>query len=234
MSLIAHTVHLLSKTLIFILGIKIKVKGKRELLKSRGVFFVSNHLSYLDGVTISSLSPLVFIGRVDMKRWPLFGTLTFLSNTIFVNRMNPSAIHNELGKIEHFLSNNINVILFPEGTSTDGSTLLPFKTSFFKAPLDAGCRIVPLVVRYSAVDAQPLSDKNKDLVYWYGDMDFFPHLLGVCKLKRVELEVTVCEAIASPNAHPSKTPFPRKELGNVCREVIQQHLSSTAPNLLGK
>ena len=91
--LLSYIVHIFSKITVFILGIKVKVCGNQELLKERGVFFVSNHMSYLEGIVISSLSPLVFIGRADLKSWPILGILSLLSDTIFVNRNGSLSIY---------------------------------------------------------------------------------------------------------------------------------------------
>lgn len=223
--LVSYIAHIFNKISAFILGIKVKVSGKSEFLKTRGIFFVINHLSYLDGVIASSLSPLVFIGRSDLKSWPLFGTLTSLSDTIFVNRIDPSNIHRELERIAFFLSNRTNVILFPEGTSTNGKELLPFKTSFFEAPLKVGCKIVPLAIRYTRINTEELNDKNKDLIYWYGDMEFLPHLFGVLKLKRVDVEVRVFKSLSISEIPNEKVSFLRKYLSSACQEIIEDYLN---------
>lgn len=223
--LVSYIVHIINKILVSILGIKVKVSGKSEFLKMRGVFFVINHLSYLDGMVASSLSPLVFIGRSDLKSWPLFGTLSSLSDTIFVNRVDPSNIHRELERIVFSLSNKTNVILFAEGTSTNGKRLLPFKTSFFEAPLKCGCKIVPLAIKYTRINTEELNDKNKDLIYWYGDMEFLPHLFGVLKLKRVDVEVKVFKPLSISEIPNEKFSFRRKYLSSACQEIIEDYLN---------
>ncbi|MBN2120797.1 MAG: 1-acyl-sn-glycerol-3-phosphate acyltransferase [Candidatus Omnitrophica bacterium] len=221
----SYVVHYNNKFIAAILGIKIKLSGQTQFLKTKGTFFVSNHLSYIDGVVVSSISPLIFIGRSDLKTWPLFGALTNLSDTIFVNRINYSNIHNELERIVSVLRARINVVLFPEGTSTNGKELLPFKTSFFEAPLKAGCRIVPLAIRYLSVNGQEINQSNQDFVYWYGDMYFFPHLLGVAGLKEVVLEVKVFEPLETENVNGKTFSFQRKYVGSVCQEIINNHLN---------
>ncbi|MFC1514570.1 lysophospholipid acyltransferase family protein [Candidatus Omnitrophota bacterium] len=208
-----------------IIGLKIRLTGHTEFLKQEGLFFVSNHLSYIDGLAISSLWPLIFIGRSDIKEWPLFGLLCTLSDTIFVNRINPSNIKQELKRIIAVLGGGANVILFPEGTSTDGRELLPFKTSFFEAPLKAGCRIVPLAMRYLSVNGQPLSEANKDFVYWYGEMYFFPHLIGVLGLREIELEVKIFEPLQTEGINGESYSTQRKYVGTVCQEIINNHLN---------
>ena len=224
-ALAAYTVHFFTKIFAFILGIEVKVTGEKELLKKRGVFFICNHLSYIDGVVANSLSPLVFIGKTEMRKWPFLGTLIFLSNTIFVNRISSSNIHKEVGKIVSFLASKVNVILFPEGTSTDGKTLLPFKSSFFAAPLAAKCEIVPLAIKYKEINSEKLTDKNKDLIYWYGDMELFSHLLGVLKLRRITVEVNVCKPIHVDKTGDEENHSQRKHLCDICRRAIESHLT---------
>ena len=223
--LASYLVHLLNRILSYVLGIRVRVFGQKGFLKKRGIFFVSNHLSYLDGIAISRLSPLLFIGGLDLKRWPLFGVLVWLGETIFVNRINPSNIHNELKRMIFLLRKKINILLFPEGTSTDGSKILSFKTPFFEAPLRAGCKIVPLVIRYTRINSQPLNEFNRDLVYWYGEMRFMPHLLSLLGLRSIEIEIQVgnpFEVVASS----ANSSFQRKELSRRCREAINNQLES--------
>jgi 1-acyl-sn-glycerol-3-phosphate acyltransferase len=217
--------YLFNKIFVFILGVKISLSGEKEILKSKGVFFVSNHLSYIDGIAISSLVPLVFIGRSDLRSWPIFGILSSLSYTIFVDRISPSNIHNEIEKITSFLNSGINVILFPEGTSTDGSKLLPFKSSFFTVAVHTECPVVPLAVRYTKIDSKEISERNKDLVYWYGEMDFIPHLFKVLGLNKIELEIKICKPIDVLRLEGKTPSLQRKYLSNASREAIRQHLS---------
>jgi 1-acyl-sn-glycerol-3-phosphate acyltransferase len=206
--------YLFNKIFVFILGIKICLSGEKEILGSKGVFFVSNHLSYIDGIAISSLVPLVFIGRSDLRSWPIFGILSSLSYTIFVDRVSPSNIHNEIERI-----------LFPEGTSTDGSKLLPFKSSFFTVAVHTECPVVPLAVKYKKINGQNINERNKDLVYWYGEMDFIPHLFRVLGLNKIELEIKICEPIDVLRLEGKAPSLQRKYLSDASRVAIQQHLS---------
>src|SRR4030043_2283518 len=83
--LTALLVHACSKLYTYIMGIRVNVCGSTHLLRRRGVFFVSNHLSYVDGIVATSLAPLVFIAKADIRSWPFFGLFTLLSDTIFVD-----------------------------------------------------------------------------------------------------------------------------------------------------
>ena len=209
-----------------ILGIKVNLVADKEILKKKGVFFVSNHLSYIDGIAISGIVPVVFIGRSDLKNWPLFGLLSTLAYTIFVDRINPSDIHEEIGKIDFFIHQGINVILFPEGTSTDGRKLLPFKSSFFTVAVHTECPVVPVAVKYKSVDARKIDEKNKDLVYWYGNMDFLPHLFKVMGLDKIELDVKICKPLDILRLKGKNHSLQRKYLSDASRETIENNLNA--------
>jgi 1-acyl-sn-glycerol-3-phosphate acyltransferase len=221
---VAYMTYLFGKIITLLLGVKVEISGRKELLKKKGMLLVCNHLSYLDGVVATHLLPLAFIGRVDMKKWPLFGLFTFLSNTIFINRNNASDIPQELKQVVSFLKAGINVILFPEGTSSNGTKLLPFKSSFFAAPLEAKAPIIPLAIKYRKINGQDINENNKDLVYWYGDMVLFTHLLKVCTLSSIELSVHIGEPIYTATLPEPNPVLQRKVLCEACRKAIENYL----------
>jgi 1-acyl-sn-glycerol-3-phosphate acyltransferase len=222
--LISFIIYLFGKVFTLILGVRVEIGGEKTLLKKRGVFFVSNHLSYLDGIIATSLSPLVFIARGDLRQWPFFGIFSLLSNTIFVERNSRYNLQRDISKIVGFLKSKVNVILYPEGTSTDGKKLLPFKSSFFAAAQEAGCMIVPLAIKYKKINAQSLSKKNQDLVYWYGDMEFLPHLWKVLKLDKILVEVRVCRPQLASEFTDKPLSSARKCLSESCRLSIVEGL----------
>ncbi|MDD5584468.1 MAG: lysophospholipid acyltransferase family protein [Candidatus Omnitrophica bacterium] len=221
---ISSVVHGFGKIFISIMGVKVLITGEKKLLKEHGVFFVSNHLSYVDGVIATSLAPLAFIARADLKSWPVFGLFSVLSNTIFVERFSRVNVQKDADKIYRYLKEGTNVILYPEGTSADGKDLLPFKSSFFMAPLLAQSMIVPLVIKYKEVDSQDIDAINKDLVYWYGEMDFVPHLFRLLSLHEITVEVKVCASVISKAVTGENTSIKRKILSDTCRQVIEAEL----------
>jgi 1-acyl-sn-glycerol-3-phosphate acyltransferase len=144
-----------------------------------------------------------------------------LSETVFVNRVNIFNIKSELEKAKFLLNSNVNVILFPEGTSSDGKTSVTFKSSFFAAPLQSECKIVPLTIKYNKVNGREINDSNKDLVYWYGDMEFFSHFVGVLGLKSIEVELRVNPPLEVPDAQEQTPSAKRKYLSELSRELIR-------------
>ena len=225
--LTTYVVHIFGKVSTFTLGIKVNIHGRKDLLKKKGMFFICNHLSYIDGIVATGLTPLVFVAKADVRKWPFFGFFTFLSDTIFVNRMSAANIQKEIKRIISFLNDNINVILFPEGTSTDGQKLLPFKSSFFAAPLKARSPIVPLVVKYKLINHQKITEQNRDLVYWYGTMPFLPHLLKALSLGSITLDIEVCEPIQNITEDNKNIAAKRKDLRDASWQAIEACLNTT-------
>src|SRR5881394_2413932 len=111
-----------------VLDVKIKTQGPIPL---KGLL-VCNHLSYLDILVISTITPAVFISKSEVKRWPVFGWFAQLSGTLFVKRTRRSDVARLNDELHQLLDTNLLVVLFPEGTSSDGSQVLPFKSSLLE------------------------------------------------------------------------------------------------------
>jgi lyso-ornithine lipid O-acyltransferase len=140
---------------------------------------VSNHLSHLDILLYAAVMPCVFIAKSEVVKWPMFGLLARCGGTIFVERGRVRGVNDPAREIADALRLGIPVVLFPEGTSTDGSAVLPFRSAFFEPAIAARAAIRPAAIAYSMSDGV-----EADLCY-YGDITFFPHLLSVLARKRV-------------------------------------------------
>ena len=112
-----------------IFGIKLKVSGEQE---ENRVMFISNHISYLDIVILGSLVNAVFVAKSEIRNWPIINKLCILGKTIFIERENRRSVKKQSISIKENLKDGFNVILFPEGTSSDGSKVLDFKSSLFE------------------------------------------------------------------------------------------------------
>jgi 1-acyl-sn-glycerol-3-phosphate acyltransferase len=204
------------------MGIRIKVKGLSDLRKKKGMFLVTNHISYIDGLVASRIFPLVFIARGDLKEWPLFGIFSKVSETVFVNRTSYGNLHKEIANVSSLLTDGVNVILFPQGTTTSMIEEVSFRSSLFQAPITAGCDILPFTIKYKKVNGKNINDENKDLVFWYGDMEFTPHLFSFLNLKSIEAEVEILSPIKiSPQDN-------RKAVSMISQEAINANLSEAA------
>jgi lyso-ornithine lipid O-acyltransferase len=176
--------HRYARVLCRLFGIRIKVIGKP--VENRGVLMVSNHASYLDPVVLSAVSRASFVAKAEVRTWPLFSTLAKLHRTVFVDRARRSQIGAKRDEIRERLTSGDALVLFPEGTSSDGNRVLPFKSALmgaaeteFAADGAGHVRHVPVQpvsIAYTGVHGIPMGRENRPLFAWYGDMELAPHL----------------------------------------------------------
>lgn len=168
---------------------------------------VSNHLSYLDVLVIGSLTPAVFVSKSEVRDWPLFGWLASLAGTLFVDRQRRTQVGIVNQQIQSVLNENVFVVLFPEGTSSNGLGVLPFKTSLLE-PIAGGSHPVSVCWLHYAIDD---GDPGQEVCYW-GDHVFVPHLLNM--LGKRQIRATVRFAPFQKNSTD------RKELAVQLREEV--------------
>jgi lyso-ornithine lipid O-acyltransferase len=174
-----------------ILNIKVTVIGDVGELERGGYVIISNHLGYVDGFVLGSIFSVVFVSKREVKKWPVIGQWTTLCGTIFINRQRKDQVPSVVEEISRKLREEANILLFPEGSATNGEQMLPFQTAPLAAPLRNRSIIVPVTLTYKSVDDKPVSEANRDLIYCYGDMDFVPHFWKLLSLRSVEVIVTV-------------------------------------------
>jgi len=144
---------------------------------------VSNHLTYLDILVYGAARPFLFAAKLEVRGWPLLGTLASLGGTIFVDRGRSLQVADATRQIEQALRAGIPVLLFPEGTSSDGSSVLPFRSPLFDPAIRAGASVTAAAVRYRAADTA-----EHHVTYW-GDMVFLPHLFRTLCVRRLTAEI---------------------------------------------
>mgnify|MGYP006300931951 CR=1 FL=1 len=167
--------------------------------KYGGRLIVSNHLSYLDIFALAAQRPTCFVTSVEIKETPVLGQLCQLGGCLFVERRSREHLSREVREIYEALANGENVCVFPEGTSTNGEKVRRFKRPLFCAALDAGAIIQPVTLNYLSVSGEKLAINNRDHVFWYGDMDFLPHLVDVFSQSRVHVYTTWHRAFREDN-----------------------------------
>jgi len=176
---------------------------------------LSNHLSYLDIFIIFSIFPASFIASIDeVKDTFLLGRVTELSGGSFVERRNRSGLRREIESITEILRLGVNVVLFPEGTTSNGERVLPFKTPLLSMAEKGGVEILPLCIRYNRIDGEEVNENNRDLVYYYGDMKFFDHFNKLLTVKSIDAELILLEKINPDEAQS------RKELACSVYDII--------------
>jgi 1-acyl-sn-glycerol-3-phosphate acyltransferase len=174
-----------------ILNIKVTIAGDAGQLERGGYVVIANHVSYVDGIVLGSIFPIVFVSKREVKKWPIVGQWNVLCGTIFINRQRKNEVGTMVREMTRKLRQEANVLLFPEGTSTNGEKMLPFQTVPLAAPLRSRSIIVPVTLAYTTIDEQPVTAVNRDFVYWYGDMDFVTHFWNLLGRRGVEVLVTL-------------------------------------------
>lgn len=174
-------------------GIRIHVVGKP--VQGAGVLMVANHTSWLDIIILSATARLHFIAKAEVAGWPFFGTLARLQETVYVQRARRSETGQARDSIRERLIAGDALVLFAEGTSSDGNRILPFKSALMGAAEarigldDHPVPVQPVSVAYTGLYGMPMGRENRPFFAWYGDMDLVPHLWEA--LKAGPLDVVV-------------------------------------------
>ncbi|BDB96425.1 hypothetical protein HYD_5580 [Candidatus Hydrogenosomobacter endosymbioticus] len=151
-------------------------------------------MSYIDIVVIGSVVPARFISKSDVRNWPIIGWLSGMFGTIFVDRK-PSSTRASVANICNAVNNRDNVVLFPEGTTSDGCRILPFKSSFFKLPRE--CVIQPIFLEYKEFNGFPAKRADKKNYSWIGaETAMLPHLIRIMETRRVKACVRILPVIS--------------------------------------
>ena len=153
-----------------VLGIRVSTRGS---MPPSGLL-VCNHLSYLDVAVLSSIRPCVFVAKRDVAAWPLFGRLARAGGTIFVDREHRLSSSAVVDLVQDAIASGSVVVLFPEGTSSDGTTVLPFKSALLESAVELRCPVAAAAIEY-ALDEGSVAH---EVCYWR-DMILVPHLLNL-------------------------------------------------------
>ena len=145
---------------------------------------ISNHLGYVDILVLSAVAGPVFVSKMEVADWPLFGQAAIAGGTIFVDRSRRSAVAEVGERMREALAEDVPIVLFAEGTTSGGDALLPFKPSLFAPALALGCAMTPCALLY----ALPRGSVRDEVCYW-GDHELLPHLLNL--LSHPELLATL-------------------------------------------
>ena len=175
---ISNFTHLWNKGLAKIINLRVKVSG--HIPSAPGGVVVSNHLSYIDIVTHGSVLPLRYSPKSDIKRWPVLGWYLGLSRPIWTNRISKKASKKTLRDFAKTVNKGMYLIVYPEGTSTDGNSgILPFKSTSFEAAITVNAPIIPVLIHYK-------KRRGEATVCWYGDMMLLPHVWKVLGFPSIE------------------------------------------------
>lgn len=215
----------------FLIGVRKKIidpNNLRNKVAGKNHLIVSNHLSYVDILLLASVYPALFITSNEVKETFFIGKMSELGGSFFIERRQISQIPKEIKKISKVLERGFDVVLFPEGTTGNGEKILPFKKSFLSCAVDAQVSVLPICINYKKINGKPLNKKNRDLVFWYGEMSFFPHLF------KMILNVSTFKAEINflPVIDLDKDESPKIARNNISTSAYKE-ISEKFENLLG-
>lgn len=194
--------HFFHSVLCAVIGIRIHEVGARS--KTAPLLILSNHASWLDILVIGARTPVVFVAKSEIAKWPLFGWLAKMQRTIFVERerrQTTGATAREIG--DRMVSGDA-VVLFAEGTSSDGIRVLPFRSALVGSVHHAlgesshhdKVTVQPMSLAYVGFGGLPVGRALNDRIAWYGDVDLLPHLIGILTSGAIDVTLTWGEAVA--------------------------------------
>ena len=192
-----------------IVGIKTKIKGE---IKSGSYLIISNHSSWLDIIILGSTFKTTFLSKIEVSKWPIIGKITTAVDMLFIDRGAKNAASVAVNGVSKFISNNRNVTIFPEGTSSGGKGLLKFKPRLFASCIDTNSPVQCVVIRY------PYKNKNihPSVPFVRGD-SLFLNILKVLFQDDITAEITISELVDTDNKD-------RRSIANECYEIVKKNL----------
>lgn len=193
-----------------VIGLRCRVTGRA--MTHRGAV-VANHAGWVDILTLRAFQDVTFVSKDDVANWPGIGAMARIVGTIFIRR-DPKLAAAQQAELAGHIKNGERILVFPEGTSTDGCRVLPFKSTLFQTFFDpdlAGVWVQPVTVVYTAPEGQ-----DPRFYGWWGDMDFGPHFMRVlASLRRGRVDIVFHEPL-------SVADFPsRKALATAAENAVR-------------
>lgn len=203
-----------------LLGIKLSIEG--AVARDRPVLIVANHVSWLDIPVLSAVAPLSFIAKKEVGTWPVISSLARLQRTVFVDRTRRTAVGEVASEMRRRLDAGDVLVLFAEGTSTDGNRVMPFKTALFSAAFseanDNAC-VQTLSLTYTRLHGIPLGRSDRSLVGWYGDMEMGDHAWALLKAGPLDARIRIGDPM------PLSDFRDRKELARHTEDVVRSEVT---------
>ncbi len=203
-----------SRRLLKIFNIELVVLGA-DLIKGVPYLMASNHISWLDIHVINAFKPIRFVAKSEVAGWPVFGWMAKQLGTVFIRRDSARHARQVVGQIAEVLKTE-SICIFPEGTSTAGEGVLPFKPNLFESAIVAQAPIYPLSIRYLSKASQIRSE----VPAFIGDMGLLESMSNIIKNRYFIAQITVLPAFSSLN----RPHIDRKQLATYCQESIAKTL----------
>lgn len=169
-------------------GVRVAAEGVPPPL---GALVVSNHLTYMDIAAVGSVAPVVFVSKAEVRRWPFVGFVAALGGTVFVDRSRRRDVVRVLRGMNEALARGDRVLVFPEATSTDGSTIRPLKPALLAGAAERNNPVYWMTISYRTPPGSPTA---RERVCWWQGIGFVPHVMGLFGLRRAYCAIRFCDA----------------------------------------
>ncbi len=203
--------------------LNIRILKKFDMTTPRKALLFSNHSSVLDIFAYSSIFPVRFVSRSDIRKWPLIGWMAEQLGIIFLNRKSGHSLLESISRAKKEIDEGANVLVFPEGTSSDGTSILPIKSSFLSLT-ESGTRTEIYFIQYDQVNGKNFHPKELPRLYYANDVTLFSNILYIMGRKQVDVKIFNLPALT--------TGLDRKtyvsKLKNDWQHLIQLRLDQTA------
>lgn len=213
-----------TRSLIASTGAKIRLHGQDiSKIDLSNTMLVSNHISWLDTVVMLRLCYLCYIGKIEMLKWPLLKYIIIAGGTIFIDRSKKREILSVNQQVANVLMNGATVGLYPEGTTSDGKMVLPFKAPILEAARMAQSKIIPVVLSYRKENNQLATEVTFSKVTW------LTTVLNTLRLKNLVINVTVLPTVMS-NDFKSRDDLAEYLYQQISKEYLSYNDNLTAAN----
>jgi 1-acyl-sn-glycerol-3-phosphate acyltransferase len=209
-----------SRALISACGLRIRAHQASGLALDQlapGRMLVANHISWLDIFAINSLATCAFVAKAELRRWPVAGWLAALAGTVFIERARRHAVHQVIDQLRGRIREGFPVAVFPEATTSDGVSLLPFYGNLLEAAIAEQAQVIPVALRYLDAEGRPAVQTA-----YVGDTTFLESLWSVLGAQGLVVDVQVLPAVASSGRN-------RHELARELRGLISAGLELPTP-----
>lgn len=204
----------------WLIGLKLHVVG--EPARGARTLFVANHSSWLDIPVLGAKVELCFLAKQEVGTWPIIGWVSKLGRTLYVTRSRHRTAE-EARAFRERIAGGDSFVLFPEGTTSDGARVLPFRSSFL-AVADAAERVQPVSIVFDRLGGLPACRRDRPLFAWYGDMDTASHMWRLFRRTGTRCTMVFHESFA-PDAIPN-----RKEMTARVERIVSEGAAELRQN----
>jgi 1-acyl-sn-glycerol-3-phosphate acyltransferase len=182
-----------ARALLWLLGLQVESAGA---MPTGHFLLVANHQSYLDILIVAARFPAQFVAKCEVSRWPLLGWLAASGGTIFIERESTASSVQCVYRVCRALRAGASIHVFPEGTTSNGTRVLPFKPLLLAAAVRTGTPVLPLTIKFTGVNGTPLDDETRDVLCWHGAMDFARHFWRLLAVSKATAQLVIHQPLA--------------------------------------